>query len=68
MRAVVLGSRIRIITAAKRFGLYSALRQFRAMLLRSSEIPRFAVETMFYRSGRGMSVGGAEGLGTREVF
>jgi hypothetical protein len=33
MRAVVLGSRIRIITAANRLGLYSALRACNANLL-----------------------------------
>jgi len=56
IRAVVLGSRIRMMTAAKRLGLYSALRQFRAILRRSRVIPRFAVDTMFYSSGLGISV------------
>ena len=36
MRAVVLGSLIRIITAANLLGLYSAFRQLMAMVLRSS--------------------------------
>ena len=36
MSAVVFGSRMRMITAAKRFGLYSALRACSAMVLRSS--------------------------------
>ena len=47
MRAVVLGSRILIITAAKRFGLYSALRAWRAIFFRSNLHPRFTVDTMF---------------------
>ena len=46
---VVRGSRIRIITAAKRFGLYSAFPAFRAMLFRSSLQPRSTVETIFLR-------------------
>jgi len=36
MSAVVFGSRMRMITAAKRFGLYSAFRACKAMVLRSS--------------------------------
>lgn len=49
MRAVVLGSRILIITAAKRLGLYSALRAWRAIFLRSNLHPRLTVETMFLK-------------------
>jgi hypothetical protein len=49
--AVVFGSRIRIITAAKRLGLYSALRQFKAIFLKSRDTPRLAVETIFYITG-----------------
>lgn len=47
IRAVVLGSRILMITAAKRFGLYSALRAWRAIFLRSNLQLRLTVETMF---------------------
>ena len=47
MRAVVLGSRILMITAAKRFGLYSALRACNAILFKSNLQPRLTVETMF---------------------
>lgn len=50
--AVVRGSRIRMITAAKRFGLYSALRACRAIFFRSSLQLRFTVETMFCNCGR----------------
>lgn len=45
--AVVRGSRMRMMTAAKRFGLYSALRASRAIFFRSSLQLRFTVETMF---------------------
>lgn len=47
IKAVVLGSRIRIMTAAKRFGLYSAFLACSAIFLRSSLQFRFTVETMF---------------------
>lgn len=50
MSAVVRGTRIRMMTAAKRFGLYSALRAHSAMRLRSSLHPRLTVHTMFLRS------------------
>lgn len=53
IKAVVLGSLIRIITAAKRRGLYSALRQFNAIFLKSNLAPRFAVDTIFCRIGSG---------------
>lgn len=43
MRAVARGSRMRIITAAKRRGLNSVLRQRRAIFFRSSRTPRFAI-------------------------
>jgi len=45
--AVVRGSRILIITAANRFGLYSALRACRAIFFKSSLHPRLTVQTMF---------------------
>jgi len=45
--AVVLGSLIRIITAAKRFGLYSAFLAFIEIFLRSSLHKRLIVETTF---------------------
>jgi hypothetical protein len=51
IRAVVLGSLILIITAANLLGLYSAFLQFRAIFLRSSLAPKFAVETIFCRIG-----------------
>mmetsp|Transcript_6173 Transcript_6173/g.24897 ORF Transcript_6173/g.24897 Transcript_6173/m.24897 type:complete len:236 (-) Transcript_6173:78-785(-) len=51
MSAVVFGSRMRIITAANRLGLYSAFLACRAMCFRSSEQPRFTVETMFCSTG-----------------
>jgi len=47
INAVVLGSRIRMITAAKRLGLYSALRACRAMVFRSRRQSKFTVATMF---------------------
>lgn len=65
IRAVVLGSRIRMMTAAKRLGsatksapsqmnsrvceysLYSALRAWRAMVLRSRRQSKFTVATIF---------------------
>lgn len=45
--AVVLGSRILMITATNRFGLYSALRACRAICFRSNLQQRSTVETMF---------------------
>jgi hypothetical protein len=45
--AVVFGSRIRMMTAAKRLGLYSALRACSAMVLRSRRQSRLTVATMF---------------------
>ena len=42
-KAVAFGSRRRIITAAKRRGLNSVLRQRRAICLRSSLTPRLAI-------------------------
>jgi len=48
MRAVALGSRKRMITAAKRRGLNSVLRQRRAICLRSRRTPRLAVEEIFW--------------------
>ena len=47
IKAVVLGSLILIITAAKRLGLYSAFLQFRAIFLKSSFVPKLAVDTIF---------------------
>jgi len=47
IRAVVLGSLILMMTAAKRFGLYSAFLQLRAISLKFNFVPRLAVETMF---------------------
>jgi len=45
--AVVLGSRILIITAANRLGLYSAFLACKAIFLRSSLQLRLTVETIF---------------------
>ena len=47
MSAVVRGSRILMMTAANRFGLYSALRACRAIFFRSSLHPRLTVDTIF---------------------
>ena len=47
MSAVVRGSRIRIMTAAKRLGLYSALRAWRAIFFKSSLQPKLTVDTIF---------------------
>ena len=47
MSAVVFGSLIRMITAANRLGLYSALRAPIAIFFSSSLHPRFTVATMF---------------------
>ncbi len=47
MSAVLLGSRMRMMTAAKRLGLYSALRAPRAISFRSSLQLRLTVATTF---------------------
>ena len=47
MRAVVLGSRMRMMTAAKRFGLYSAFRACSVICFKFSVHPRFTVATIF---------------------
>ena len=47
INAVVFGSRIRTMQAAKRLGLYSALRARCAMEARSSGQPKLTVETTF---------------------
>lgn len=49
IKAVVRGSRIRIITAAKRLGLYSALRACKAIFFKSSLQHKFTVETIFLK-------------------
>ena len=49
--AVDLGSRMRMITAAKRRGLYSALRAVSATCFRSSLHPRLAVATTLWITG-----------------
>ena len=46
---VVLGSRILMMTAAKRFGLYSAFRACKAIFFRSSLHPRLTVDTIFWK-------------------
>ncbi len=50
MSAVVLGSRIRMMTAANRLGLYSAFRACSAIVLRSKRTSRLTVATMFLRN------------------
>jgi hypothetical protein len=45
-------SRIRMITAANLFGLYSALRACSAMVFSSSVAPRLVVATIFLRKNR----------------
>lgn len=47
MRAVLLGSRMRMMTAAKRLGLYSAFLACSAIFFRSSLQSRFTVATTF---------------------
>lgn len=49
MRAVVRGSRMRMITAANRFGLYSAFRACSAIFFKSNLHPRFTVHTIFLK-------------------
>jgi len=44
-----------MMTAANLFGLYSAFLQFKAILLKSRLQPKFAVDTIFYRMGLGMT-------------
>ena len=46
---VVLGSRILMMTAAKRFGLYSAFRACKAIFFKSSLHPRLTVDTIFWK-------------------
>ena len=60
IKAVVLGSRILIITAAKRLGLYSAFLACKAILFKSRGHPRLTVDTMFCNWGTtpGSIVGG----------
>lgn len=55
MRAVVFGSRIRMMTAANRLGLYSALRACRAIVLRSSRQSRLTVATIFLFKEHGLN-------------
>ena len=52
MSAVVFGSRMRMMTAAKRFGLYSALRADMAIFFRSSCVFMLTVETTFLQRKR----------------
>jgi len=56
MSAVVRGSRILMMTAAKRLGLYSALRAWRAIFLRSSLQPKLTVETIFLKQTQCVTV------------
>ena len=56
MSAVVRGSRILMMTAAKRLGLYSALRAWRAIFLRSSLQPKLTVDTIFLKQTRSIRV------------
>eukprot|EP00324_Dicrateria_rotunda_P000010 CAMPEP_0206164080 /NCGR_PEP_ID=MMETSP1474-20131121/14101_1 /ASSEMBLY_ACC=CAM_ASM_001110 /TAXON_ID=97495 /ORGANISM="Imantonia sp., Strain RCC918" /LENGTH=233 /DNA_ID=CAMNT_0053566779 /DNA_START=33 /DNA_END=732 /DNA_ORIENTATION=- len=62
MSAVVFGSCIRMMTAEKRFGLYSELRACMAMAFRSSSMERLHVATTFWSVGTGLS-----GLGATAV-
>lgn len=50
IRAVVRGSRIRMMTAAKRLGLYSAFLAWSAIFFRSNLQSRFTVQTMFLKN------------------
>ena len=57
---------MRMMTAAKRFGLYSAFLAWRAMRFKSSRQPRLTVETMFWSCGTmpgSMEAGGASERG-----
>lgn len=47
IRAVVRGSLIRMMTAAKRLGLYSAFLALKAIVFRSSLQAKFTVHTIF---------------------
>ena len=47
IKAVVLGSLMRIMTAANRLGLYSAFLACKAIFFRSKGQPRLTVETIF---------------------
>lgn len=67
IKAVVLGSLILIITAAKRLGLYSAFLACRAIFFKSSGTPRFTVDTIFCNVGEGMSIAGATDLGVAGI-
>jgi hypothetical protein len=59
IKAVVRGSLILIIAAAKRFGLYSMFWQRRAMSLKSRFLQlRFAVDTIFWSFGMSCWVNG----------
>ena len=49
MRAVVLGSLILMMTAAKRLGLYSAFLALSAIVFRSSFVAKLTVHTMFLK-------------------
>ena len=49
INAVVRGCLILIITAAKRFGLYSALRAYNAIFFKSNFVPRLTVLTIFLK-------------------
>lgn len=50
INAVVLGSRIRMMTAAKRFGLYSAFLACNAIVFKSRRQSRLTVATMFLQT------------------
>ena len=61
IRAVVFGSRMRTMAAAKRFRLYSALRAWLATVVRSTWQARSKVATTFWRAGT-IPVGEVRGL------
>lgn len=54
IRAVVRGSLILMMTAAKRLGLYSAFLACRAIFFRSNLQLRFTVETMFLKKKKSL--------------
>jgi hypothetical protein len=58
IRAVVFGSLIRMMTAANLFGLYSAFLHYMAISLSFKLTPKFAVETIFCKTGVGISAWG----------
>jgi hypothetical protein len=63
IKAVVLGSRILIITAANRFGLYSAFRACNAIFFKSNFTHKLTVDTMFCNWGTGIeSEAGVAGM------